>query len=803
MLDRYGEPAGVGGDEHPMHMDELLEYLKNIDNFSLSPWVALIGQTEAIGDPATPSREQTAILRWLGKALEIWEKQSPLEGRVAAQVRRLKPLSAALALTEPSFLQPGAHPLHQLLDSIQARAIGWQARLDRVGAILEQQVTKAVDDSRQWFSNKSTNLAGICAEFSAAAERDQARAQRMIQRVVEAEAGKLKTVAAKQEAARMINAALQKYLAPDEIGAFIKGPWYTSAQLLLLKFGADSEQWQKMSATTETLLDSFQSMEVADDTRRQHLFEVVTQLPKEMRRWLLSLHHDTEAVNEAMGLVEFAHLRILRRQPVELQHVLPIAMEGEHDSADAAQNAGAMKKLQEGQWFAVESGDGVVRVQLVLKVEQSQQLLFTNMAGIKVLQLNVSEFSRLQSQGKVKALHSGATFSLCLAHAVGIDSVEILDALASALAESQPLPDLESNTESNAESNAEPMVDPSVDSEPLLLAESKAKPKSKAKSGAKSGAKSAPKSALKPEPEPEPELAVDLTLETTFAQAVQTTDEPVEEIQDQDYQLMSSDDREEAAQPRVFPNNKPSNKPSNTLSNALGNTPTSAPTSTPGNKPMPDARPPMNNKSPGNNGYLAEQAEEIRARGGYFVSQTAQQDATRDAGADETYGQRANKLASQDFLEESARFISADEEILLDLPAYDDTQDRPTYTQAGSIDALPETDSAYAELAPAPAAEFYRESRGASPSQDTQRRINLPMGAWLGFHDGDTPLMARLAVYDLENDYYIFVNRKGVKMRQVSRLELLNLIDNGLVDILETNSNFRDEVTEVRKKLDQ
>jgi hypothetical protein len=90
VLDRYGEPAGVGGDEHPMHMDELLEYLKNIDNFSLSPWVALIGQTEAIGDPATPSREQTAILRWLGKALEIWEKQSPLEGRVAAQVRRLK-----------------------------------------------------------------------------------------------------------------------------------------------------------------------------------------------------------------------------------------------------------------------------------------------------------------------------------------------------------------------------------------------------------------------------------------------------------------------------------------------------------------------------------------------------------------------------------------------------------------------------------------------------------------------------------------------------------------------------------------
>lgn len=175
-----------------------------------------------------------------------------------------------------------------------------------------------------------------------------------------------------------------------------------------------------------------------------------------------------------------------------------------------------------------------------------------------------------------------------------------------------------------------------------------------------------------------------------------------------------------------------------------------------------------------------------------------------DAGADETYGQRANKLASQDFLEESARFISADEEILLDLPAYDDLRriDLPTRRPEVSMRCqkpTPPMQNWHRRLQQSSIA----RAGGASPSQDTQRRINLQMGAWLGFHDGDTPLMARLAVYDLENDYYIFVNRKGVKMRQVSRLELLNLIDNGLVDILETNSNFRDEVTEVRKKLDQ
>jgi hypothetical protein len=77
------------------------------------------------------------------------------------------------------------------------------------------------------------------------------------------------------------------------------------------------------------------------------------------------------------------------------------------------------------------------------------------------------------------------------------------------------------------------------------------------------------------------------------------------------------------------------------------------------------------------------------------------------------------------------------------------------------------------------------------------------MGTWLGFHDGEAPLMAKLAAHDLEGDFYIFVNRKGVKMRQLTKLKLLDLIDRGMIDILETSSNFRKKVTEVRKNLDQ
>ena len=79
--------------------------------------------------------------------------------------------------------------------------------------------------------------------------------------------------------------------------------------------------------------------------------------------------------------------------------------------------------------------------------------------------------------------------------------------------------------------------------------------------------------------------------------------------------------------------------------------------------------------------------------------------------------------------------------------------------------------------------------------------IDLPMGTWLGFHDGDNPLMAKLAVHDRQNNNYTFVNRSGIKMRQLTQGELLDLMHKNLVDILETRSNFKDQVTRAKKEI--
>ena len=671
MLDRYGESVPPEVDSHALSTSEVLEYLESTTDCEAAPIAAIMAQTEAIGDPAVPSREQTAILSWLGRAFELWEREYPLEAPLPEQLRSLKPLCAALALYDNRFLQPGAHPMHQFLDILHARAVGWQPSLDRVAAVLEQQIAVAAEHARSWFSNKGLDLAKVRDEFSAAIERDQARAARMSQRVIDTERGKVKTLGAKREAVRMLNAAMEKYAVPREIEDFIKGPWYSSAQLLLLKFGMESEQWLKMSETTDMLLDSLQSLESATEERRQYIFKVVTQLPKEMRRWLLSLHHDTEAVNEAMGQVEYTHLRILRRQEVELEHLSALPMPDGEDSS-SVRGAIDIGEAHEGDWFRiVREKQESTRAQIALRSDDAQLLLFTNMAGIKVLQIGFGEFAELLAKGQVAPIPSGHSFSRSLAKAAGIETTELLETLVEVIGEapigeappqSPPETVPEEATEEDAE--APPIaVNRNVDDNPLNLPLVE---------------------------ELEPEAAEDF--HRARAESSVTT------------------------------------------------------------KPARADQP-------------AEAAAATEAR----TSRTGE---PAEVVSDETQGSLLQQVRA---LSEQA------EAPAIAPPPADDRSPSPE-THA---DDVPES-----------------EPTATAPEVLLDRQIDLPIDTWLGFHDAEVPMMGRLAVHDPKEDRFIFVNRKGIKLRELTKEQLLTLIDDGLVDILQRSADFRDRLVAVRRAYD-
>jgi hypothetical protein len=78
---------------------------------------------------------------------------------------------------------------------------------------------------------------------------------------------------------------------------------------------------------------------------------------------------------------------------------------------------------------------------------------------------------------------------------------------------------------------------------------------------------------------------------------------------------------------------------------------------------------------------------------------------------------------------------------------------------------------------------------------NTVLQLQIPIGTWLGFHDREPPIMARVAVRDLDKDSYIFTNREGIKLRELTVPQLVTLIERDMVDILERKTSFRDTLT--------
>ncbi len=613
VVERYGDPEHSDSGAQAMQLDELLDYLHAVEEYDTPLLQAVLNQTERMGDPALPNLEHLAVLRWLDATLAQWQRDYPLEDPLGRELQALMPVVAAIALTDHSFLTPGAHPLHRVLDDTHKTAIGWQPSLGRAGESLRQLVGKSVEQARAWFDHRDTDLTAICATFSVEAGRLRARTKRMIQRTVETEQGRIRSIQAKITAAAMINAALVKYRAPTDIGDFLKGPWYASAQLALLKFGHESEQWQSMCSTTDTLLDSLQTPDDNDQQRRQYLFEVVTQLPKSLKRWLLSLHHDSDAVADALALVELAHLRILRQQPLELHTIEPIVVEGT-DNADIPPSAALSPMPQPGQWFSLDTGNGEsLRVQLVLNIEQERRLLFANQAGIKPLQYSYQAFAELIENNAIIALDDGAgvSFSLCLANAAGITTTAALEQFAG-----------------------------------------------------------------------------------TAAQQIQQEEERLQARREED---------ERREQQR-----------------------------------------------------LALEREEARQQ-------------EQQAAAERERWQQAEQQAQQ---QATGKFSS---------------EDAPAET--AGMDGLPDTHSSQGR----PAEEFWLSYEHEPEEQTVQ--LDLPMGAWLGFHDGERPMLAKLAVYDREEDNYIFVNREGIKLRQLRRDELLELMSRDLIEVLKKGDSPRDAIS--------
>lgn len=356
------------------------------------------GQLEALLQQAlndAPAERGAALAQLFWTA---WRRDCGLHDDLLAA---LDLVHRALTAQPPElWVTSDRHPLWAILDIVQRSGPGHQPELGRAGEKWLEDLAAALKPlaTGEWPE--------VVAQLTQQWQAEQQRIAKLEQRLVDAERGQLRTRRAQQQAARVLNVAMAgKRLAQASVD-YLQQEWYRELQLAALQFGESSEQWQRRAALTESLVASLQ--DPGDEAEaRQTLYRLIPEVDAELRAVLGETVLDKETRERQLALIQQQHLGLLKGQPL-----LPAAFTllANHDPWLSSTTSISRDLLREvtdldlQRWFSLRHADGETRIKLVLKMDDTGQLLFANRLGVRALQKSFEEFAYLISLGEAVPL---------------------------------------------------------------------------------------------------------------------------------------------------------------------------------------------------------------------------------------------------------------------------------------------------------------------------------------------------------------------------------------------------------------
>ena len=391
--------------------DTLIAFVLSIQSFSDTN--SLLAQIKAQHPDWQLPASAIAILACVDACSKIIFKLTLMEPCIDQLLRHAIPRVAAHMLMDPSLPLSKKTTVLIILDRLSEGLIGWTPDLGLAGNNLRDKLQQSL----QAISPLDMNASTINEDISNFLDKESNRILRLEQRLADTETGIMRSQQTKNLSAAMINRATQDKLISQNFIEFLHGPWHDSLQLIIHTHGINSEAWQRAEKLTETIVWTYQpidpdSADAADQNQR--LYSIIEHLPNEIKELLVALEHDHAAIDVALIAIEQDHVAIISDQQLQYVAFQPLpdersVMAGSRVSRVLLRKIDALKT---GQWFAFEeAGQPPIRIKLILKLDDINQLLFTNRNGMRVLQKSFAEFAYYLSSRVARPLNSGAMFS--------------------------------------------------------------------------------------------------------------------------------------------------------------------------------------------------------------------------------------------------------------------------------------------------------------------------------------------------------------------------------------------------------
>jgi len=382
-------------------------------------------------------RADDDVVNFIGMLFDYILNDRNLAIPMKALIARLQIPIVKLAIIDKTFFEKSAHPARQLLNELSSVGIGWSSaaelKRDHVYDMIESVIARVLND----FNENPEIFATLLEELRAFRVRDEQRLHMTESRVRQTEAGKARTLTAKQIVQQLINHKASGMRLPPDAGKFISDVWSRVLVYACLKHGTRSTEWQELVQTLDDLLWSLQPLQtLAEIERREALFDPIMsqldtgveliQFPSaEAEQWLETMEQQLAEINRS----DRAYLGQDEPPPVaqdytEMEEIV-LATVGElgdpyrGESPEPAFMA-AIDQLAEGVWIEFDhDGTDPLRCKLTAIIDPGARYVFVNRRGMKVLERSRLELARELQDGHMRILNDTQVFDRALQTVIG------------------------------------------------------------------------------------------------------------------------------------------------------------------------------------------------------------------------------------------------------------------------------------------------------------------------------------------------------------------------------------------------
>ena len=338
-------------------------------------------------------------------------------------IARLQIPMLKVAVLDKSLFSCANHPVRRLLNEIANAAMGWSPPGDNPHDYLYLRIEQVVQRLLNEFVEDTAIFSQLLAQFSVFTADERRRSELLERHTHETEQERLRTEAARQRVAQVINRRIMGKILPQFLLHFLQQAWSQVLLLTTLKHGEQSLPWQTALRTMDELIWSAGLQEDTEAGRR--LLEQLPGLLKALRDGLASAAFDSFSTREFFLQLQAMHVQpsggvdvmVEVREPFVFNSGLSTSLEPlAHDDPDLL----TAQQLRIGTWIELQQNDApILRCKLTAIMAPANTYVFVSRTGLKVLEQTAGQLALAFKRGTLRTLDDGLLFERALAAVVG------------------------------------------------------------------------------------------------------------------------------------------------------------------------------------------------------------------------------------------------------------------------------------------------------------------------------------------------------------------------------------------------